>query len=419
MANMQSPAIRLIQDDEFQKVLQERTKDGHAVKTQKKHQNQKKPRVEQAFFQPKDVHIPDGVFAQNDGAILGQLNVRQVNPKAKGVVLVQEYEWAPFRGQKTISSEGLAFLVMAPYSQEVIQLGQEIRFPAQSTTTGEPILLSAVLIQHGVKEVGRCQPSQPQSVEQIETQTIKVLLYRDQCSMDWKEVVPKPIKAVLRMLECLQVCDQPSCTCNKWHRDTHDVDPIIDLWQRDFVSLHFQKTKPDQAAIFTCFMRIAKVGLPIVIAQSGQDGIYVEPRQQDGKKIDDAYHTVWLNKQTYEEARALQTTTSMLVSLVRVTNRYGLRVEAQYGPELHKSLKPDSPFISSGEKIPYVIGPLPFGTTKKAMMKLFEQWSWVAQPLHPIVWDQESIFVFAWCTSTLQEKWLRMHWGKKCWSWLP
>ena len=113
---------------------------------------------------------------------------------------------------------------------------------------------------------------------------VKVLMYRDQCSMDWKEVVPKPIKAVLRMLECLQVCDQPSCTCNKWHRDTHDVDPIIDLWQRDFVSLHFQKTKPDQAAIFTCFMRIAKVGLPIVIAQSGQDGIYVEPRPSKMEK---------------------------------------------------------------------------------------------------------------------------------------
>ena len=383
MANMQSPAVRLIQEDEFQRVLQDKTKDGNPVKTQKKQSNPKKPRTDPVVFQPKDVHIPDGVFVQADGSILGQIQVRQVHHAARGVVLVQEYEWAPFRGQKTISTEGLGFLVMAPYSHEVVQSGKEIRFPAQSTTTGEPILLSAVLIQHGNQEVGRFQPSQPQAIEQIETQTVKVLLYRDQCALEWKEIVPKPIKAVLSLLECLQPCDAPSCNCSKWHRESNDVDPIIDLWQRDFVNVHFQKTKPEQASIFTCSMRIAKGCLPLVMSQSGQDGVYIEPRQQDGKKMDETYHTVWLNKQTCEEARALQATAKMPVSLVRVTNRYGLRVEARFGPELHKALKPDTPFISSGEKIHFVVGPLPFGTTKKAMSKLFEQWSWVAQPLHP------------------------------------
>ena len=383
LANMQTPSFRLIQDDEFQAILKDRTKDGAPIKTQKKTPFQKKPRVDPVVFLPKDIHIPDGVFAQADGEIVGQIGVRQVHPKAKGVVLVQEYEWAPFRGQKTISSEGLGFLVMAPYSQEVAQLGEELRFPAQSVNTGEPILLTAVLIQHGSKAIGRFQTAQPQSVEQIETQTIKVLLYRDQCPVDWKEVIPKPIKAVLSMLECLQLCDKSDCQCNKSHRDTIDVDPIIDLWQRDFVSVHFQKTKPDQAAIFTCFMRIAKTSLPVVISQSGQDGIYIEPRQQDGRKIDDSYHTVWLNKQSYDEARAMQTTATMPVSLVRVTNRYGLRVEAKFGQQLHHALKPESPFISNGVKTHFVLGPLPFGTTKKAMMKLFEQWGWVAQPIHP------------------------------------
>ena len=383
MANMQTPPIRLIQDDEFQKVLQDRTQDGKPFKTQKKQLSFKKPRTDPVVFTPKDIHIPDGVFVQHDGEILGQIGVRQVHPQARGVVLLQEYEWTPFRGQKTISSEGLGFLVMAPFSHEVAQLGQEIRFPAQSTNTGEPILLSAVLIQHGQKEVGRCQPTHPQSIEQIETQTIKVLMYRDQCPIDWKEVCPKPVKALLNILECLQTCDKQSCQCNKSHPENNEVDPIIDLWQRDFVSLHFQKAKPDQAAIFTCFLRIAKTKLPVVIANSGQDGVYIEPRQQDGKKMDETFHTVWLNKQTFDEARAMQATAKMPVSLVRVTHRYGLRVEAKFGQELHQTLKPQSPFISTGEKTSFVIGPVPYGTTKKAMLKLFEQWGWVAQPIHP------------------------------------
>ena len=383
LANEQSPTIRLVQEDEFQRVLQDRTKDGKPVKTKKMESKTKKPRQEIWHMTPQDVHIPDGVFGQSDGTVIGQLNIRQIHPKAKGVVLMTEQEWNPFRDQ-TVSSEGLAFLVMAPFSEETGKKGQHIRFPAQSTLTGEPILISAMLFQHGNKQVGRCQPAQTHSIEQIETQTIKVIVYRDQCIGEWKELVDKPIKYVLQYLECLQTCTNASCQCGKWHRDQdQDYDPIIDLWQRDFLTMHFQKAKQSEANVFTCLMRVVKSLFVQLSNISGMHGIYIEPRQQDGRKMDDSYHTIWLNKHSYETAQAVKATTPMTSSLVRVTNRFGLRVPAEQGPELHKFLKPDAPYIPGGERAQFVMGPLPFGTTKKAMSKLFEQWEWVAQPLHP------------------------------------
>ena len=382
IANDQTPVIRLVHEDEFQRVLADRTKDGKPVKTQKRDSNPKKARTETIQLGPQDVHIPDGVFGQSDGTVIGQLTIRQIHPKAKGVVIMTEQEWTPFRDQ-IVSSEGLAFLVIAPVSEETGIKGQQIRFPAQSRSTGEPILISALLFQHGAKQVGRCQPAQTHSIEQVETQTIKVIVYRDQTTVEWRDVVAKPIKHILHFLECLQTCNIPECECAKWHKHKHDHDPIIDLWQRDFLSIHFQKAKAVDAAVFACLMRIDKSCFPQLSAASGLHGIYIEPRQQDGKRIDDSYHTIWLNKHTYDTAQAVKATTPMPTALVRVTNRFGLRVEALLGSELHKFLKPDAPYIPGNDRAQYVMGPLPFGTTKKAMSKLFEQWEWVAQPIHP------------------------------------
>ena len=383
LANEQHPTIRLIQEDEFQRVLNDRTRDGKPVKTQKKESSLKKPKQTIWQLTPQEIHIPDGVFGQSDGSVIGQLNIRQIHPKAKGVVLMTEQEWLPFKDQQ-VSSEGLAFLVVAPFSDATGQHGQHIRFPAQSTLTGEPILISAMMFQHGTKQVGRCQPAHTHSIDQVETQTIKVIVYRDQCTCDWKELIAKPIKYVLQYLECLQTCTTANCQCNKWHRDeTQDYDPIIDLWQRDFLSIHFQKAKQTEASVFTCLMRVATSSFVQLSNISGMHGIYIEPRQQDGRKMDDRFHTIWLNKHSYETAQAVKATTPMSSSLVRVTNRFGLRVASEQGPELHKFLKPDAPYIPGGERAQFVMGPLPFGTTKKAMSKLFEQWEWVAQPLHP------------------------------------
>lgn len=104
---------------------------------------------------PDDIFIPDGVFVQQDGQPLSHISLDQLSATAKGIVLMEEASFAPYRNQKHISKHGLAFLIMAPYSSDMDQVGAQIRLPARSATTGEPVLMTACLVQKGEMQVAR------------------------------------------------------------------------------------------------------------------------------------------------------------------------------------------------------------------------------------------------------------------------
>ena len=379
LANSSSPPFRLIQPAEFQQVVKQRTRTDKQVKNRK----QSKPQVSQPVqFAPVDLVIPEGVFCQaSDGQNLAHLTMRQVHPKAKGVVLCTEGDVQPFLSQPCISSEGLAFLVMAPFSKQLEEVGTIIRFPAQSIATVEPVLLTAVLIQKGSTPVQRSVPPTQLQVDQIPTRTLKVFLYRDQTSYDWSEVVKRPVKCILDTLQCLQQCKSPSCTCPKWHDGDHE--PLLDVWQRSFLTVHFAPVKPADSALFTCAVRVVEQVGSQLFELSGTNGIYVEPRTHDGKQHDTQTQTVWLPKHGFQQAIAAKSTAVVPSSLIRVGHRYGLRALAKDAQQLHSQFRPEVPYLPGSTKEDFLVGPLPWGTTRAALVKLFAKWEWVAKPLQP------------------------------------
>ncbi len=120
----------------------------------------------------------------------------------------------------------------------------------------------------------------------------------------------------------------------------------------------------------------------IVAKQSGTDGLYCEARSQDGKRQDEEFHTVWLSKRTLEEARVAKVT-SIQASLIRVSNGYGLRVAKTDAKTTDDAFRPDTPFLAGAAKSTWVVGPVPWGTTRKGLIKLFEACQWQAKPLQP------------------------------------
>eukprot|EP00438_Fugacium_kawagutii_P014109 Skav225595 [mRNA] locus=scaffold1527:176854:181635:- [translate_table: standard] len=382
LANAQKPELRLVLQDEFESVVKDRTKDGRVAKTKKKPHQHNDSRVS---FGPDDIHIPDGVFCHKNGRAVSQLPLDQIKAGSQGIVLTTEQGFQPYMHRPKLASEGLAFLVMAPFSAQVAELGVQIRFPAQSKATQEPILLSAVLIQKGDGDVQRAMPEVRPQVEQVPTQTLKVLVYRDQVAANWEEVCSKPVRYVLSHSPELQTCTKTNCTCGCWHpTEQHDTDALLDVWARDFVSAGFSKAKPGNAALFVCMMRVIAPVFPDLSKGSGRAGIYYEPRSADGRKHDaENFHTVWMSKMTLEEAVAARNVAPVQSSLIRVNHRYGLRVPAKDGPSLHSHVKPNVPFLGGGLKTQYLVGPFPFGTTKAGIQKLFAQWQWPAQVLQP------------------------------------
>eukprot|EP00435_Cladocopium_sp_Y103_P066720 s4_g29.t1 len=383
LASAQKPMLRLVLEDELQAVIAMRTKKGKALGSKKN--KMAKPAQSHAYVSPSDVTIPKGIFCQEDGTTLSHITQKQLGSTTQGVVLFTEAELGPYLSQQVHSEQGLAFLVMSPFTEETAKLGEIIRFPVQSLATGEPLLVSAVIIQKGAKKVARPQLQQPQSIDQVDTQTIKVILFRDQCTASWDEVCNQPVKHIVDTMKPLQVCRIPSCQCPAWHSTGGlSESPILDLWQRDFLTVHFQKVKPRDAAMFVVFMRILKSTYQQLFQMSGQAGIFFEPRSHDGRTQDASFHTVWLPKQSIAEAKAVQATLSCDASIIRVNQRLGFKVEEAKASEVHTRVKPNEPFFGGNHRAAFKIGPMPWGTTKKAMQTLLTNWGWNAKALHTV-----------------------------------
>ena len=384
LANQQNPKLRLIQEDEFNQVVQARTKKDQTFSYKKK-QFAPKRAVSKAFFTANDISIPEGVFCQGDGTAIAQIQLRQVNPNARGIVVVSEQEVQPFLTQKQVSKDSLAFLVLSPYSEELANYGQITRFPAQCVATGEPVLLTAILIQKGALEVCRVAPKVPMQVDTVPAQTVKILVYRDQAGCNWDEITDRPVKYILDQFPAMRVCKKANCNCSSWHPDHEEgSEPILDIWQRDFLTIHFKKTRPTDSAIFTVMMRVSTHIFHMLSDNSGSQGIYLQARSPDGRAQDEKYHTVWLPKFTIDAARATQATADTATSLVRVTHRYGLRIVTEKAKTLHDSVRPEVPFSGGTARSTWIIGPVPYGTTRKGLVKLFQTWNWSAKPLQSI-----------------------------------
>lgn len=103
------------------------------------------------------------------------------------------------------------------------------------------------------------------------------------------------------------------------------AEPILDIWNRDFLTTSFKKVPPKDAQMFVCAARVQSEAFTKLCNLSGTDGLYIEPRTSDGRSHDNTYHTVWLPKAHHKEAIAAKAMSTAPTILVRVQNRYGLK----------------------------------------------------------------------------------------------
>ena len=378
LASNHTPMLRLVLEDELQSTIKARTRQKGSVKA--KGASKGRP-VPPAHLHPQDISIPHGIFRLETGELLPQLSVKQIGQNAKGVVAFTEEEVQPYLKHAGGVGQGLGYLVLSPYSEEIVASGEVHRFPVQSKITGEPVLISAVLLQQGQTKVVRNVPQQAPAIDQIATQTIKMLVYRDQTT-DWDEVIRQPVKYIISKIEELQHCRDPNCQCHRWHPTELSDTPILDLWQRDYLTVHFQKSKPAESQLFAVAMRVPVQVFQALFRRSGQDGIYTEPRTEDGRGQDPAFHTIWIPRKPFSEVAALQSMQDTSVSLVRVGARYGFKVPEAEAAAVHERVNPGDPYIAGPHRTVYHVGPFPWGTTKKAIQQLFTQWGWVAKAIH-------------------------------------
>ena len=389
LANHQTPRLQLVLPSEMQAIIQARTEDRKIVGSKQKKLKQDRAPRKVLQITADDVTVPDGVFCDDKPIPMSQIPFGTIGTEARGIVILQADKASPYlRITQLISKYGLALIIVDHQNPMVQGVGEVIRFPARCERTGEAILLTARLVQLGAVPVVRLAPEAKTKVEEVSNQVFRIVVYRDEIEeVKWDTFISRPIKHIVSTLPFLQP-------------NSEGQSPIIDLWDRQYLTEKLERTRPAESEIFMARVRLEKYPQeedhPIVT----KAGFYLEPRAADGRSPDPQYRVVWLTKMDRQTAILASQSTVQWNTVVRSGNRFGLRVKLADAPLVHQHHKPNTPYLDGDKVLTFHASPFPHGTNRAALIKLFTKWQWGARPCQPksrspnglgIIWEVQAV----------------------------
>jgi len=124
--------------------------------------------------------------------------------------------------------------------------------------------------------------------------------YRDELEgLSWSAFISRPIRHIIDAIPILQV------------QDHHN--PILDVWDRQFLNDRSERCKPADATIFMACFRSEEAAAPTELPAV----YYIEPRTEDGRAPDPAFWVVWLNKADRQSAIAASQSPQQWNTVVR------------------------------------------------------------------------------------------------------
>ena len=371
LANGTTPKIQLVLPSELQEAIKKRAAEGKVVgdKAKKKHSsNQDQVQVQLC---PQDLSIPAGVFKQGNDTLIGQIPLSSIGKASQGVVIVNATQAGPYLHlSKPISNEGLGLLVLDHQDTSVQGVGQVIQFPATFEKSGEPLITRARLIQLGNTEVSRHVPQHLHCVDEVQTAVLRALVFRDELECGWEDFVKHPVKYILQNSLPLVGGSGPDSN-------------VLDVWDRQFVSLKLDKLPPKRAELYIVSFRVTNLEVTKILDLSGNHAIYFEPRDDVGRQPHSDFRVVWIPKTDKRSVLASVQLAEHWTCLARSGNKFGIRTATQHAQELHELHKPAVPFLEASSLTTFIVGPMPYGATRSSLVKLFGQWEWKARPCQP------------------------------------
>ena len=157
---------------------------------------------------------------------------------------------------------------------------------------------------------------------------------------------------------------------------------IMELWSRNFSLAKGGKTRPEQADQFLVFARVPEAMIGKIIAHS-VPGVYTEPRLDGDKGHHPDFRVVWLQKTEHQEALHQCRTCPFSMGLVKLKDRYGIRVKRQDEAAVWKMIRPDEEYKDVQIKEIFELTPCEHGTTKMTAEAILAAWGWKARVLQP------------------------------------
>ena len=407
LANQLRPPLQLILPDELQASIQAKAgQKGDGKRRKKQETKNNSAPAKPPPLDPVKLRFDDGAFVSDTGSPLQQIQVGQLGPLIEGVALATLGSVEQFLRSGAVVSKGhlAVFVLNADEASMTTRLPWALsRVALRCVANNEPMLIQGFVVQLGSKFVQQGKARHEVEVEDVGAACVKFAIYRDQVA-SWDEVVAGPVKHLLGVLEMLVPCqghddDQP---CSKWHpgKESSVRDPVFDVWRRQWLSLSMQACQPSQASIFMVNVRYAKVLETAVLAQSGQNGLYMEPRSLDAKSAVLDYQVIWLPRKSMPEILHIRQTNPCVLGIARLGSRMGVRVKVADAQLLSKALRPESILLPSGPRMDFELGPLPYGLDRSGVAGLCKSWGWIAKPVNPsrsVVGDLGTIWLVQSC----------------------
>ena len=247
--------------------------------------------------------------------------------------------------------------------------------------TGEKVLCTLQLLQLGTPAVIYDPPVRSATTTAVATTPIKLFWYKDQAPVDWNGIASNPVKALLTAIPALADCDKPGCQCHSWHAADAGIPLILSVYDRQWLTMDFNRTSPALAKIFAVMVRIPTQALAHVQLLTGTHGFYADPKEEDTRTPLHIYTIHWLPKRSLEDMHTLRRLHPTIIGLARMGQRYGAPTNTADAEALHQVLLPDDMYIGDRDKRSFHLYPLPWGTTKATMQKLLATWKWTAKPV--------------------------------------
>lgn len=220
-----------------------------------------------------------------------------------------------------------------PNGQGLIRVSN-LRFPATYGPTMEAVLIDGSMVQLGDCSVVRKLSDSPADTKVVDTKTFKLTVWRDEWPGKWNELIASPVKKIIERTPRLLLCKGDRCG-----QADCDIDQVVvDLW----ANVARQKKLISSRSLV--LLRIPTLCAEGLQQRSGQDGVYYEPRLDDGKGPATDFTVIRINGNDKSEALHRLRVTDRAVALARFGHRHGIRTMLKDAESVHREVNPDVPF---------------------------------------------------------------------------
>ena len=313
-----------------------------------------------------DFRLADHLFHDMQGVSIPQETDRT---KSQGVFLVDAQEASEFQQTHQTASSPCIMVVLGPTCPLQSKCCSPCNLPAVDTQDAKIVIAACVHFLGTAKAAMRGADQ-----DDIATEPTSVVAFTA-----WRSELTESLWE--------QLCDGPLKTIWK----VFSIDPAKNVvskpWGRSWRNNN-QAVESDQAKSFQVHIRIYTSKISAVLAQSGSQGIFVNPKTADGTMIDTSFAVVWLRD--YDHAQALEAAKKIpehagLVVSFRGRKGYGLRVPSTVYEEAQNILTPSVPKQAHIPANCFVkLSPLPHGVTADDIRTWIEKQALRMRPIRSL-----------------------------------